>query len=265
MLTNSNSHCWTHHLLMLYGSPPSLPPLSPCLYPFLSPLLSPGSLFFVRSLARCCQGPCTHVTTAGQGALRWHTATCESVRFMCVVWRVCVRQSTLHQRYKKKKEKERNGEKKGISHLNDGGGDQRRGEKLLNGSVIDSQARATGHGRAQHISLCTMSLYFFTRRLSTKTHTEDCNEHYRQGLPFRFLRLNGPQTRHNADRQLHKQTAHTRIHNNHTHLQRRALAKSVSRSTQSYSHCLTIHVRGVHCEYVYVFCAEHPHYRMPQR
>lgn len=56
MLTNSNSHCWTHHLLMLYGSPP--PPshlfLSPSLYPFLSPVLSPGSLFFVRSLARCC-------------------------------------------------------------------------------------------------------------------------------------------------------------------------------------------------------------------
>ena len=119
-----------------------------------------------------------------------------------------------------KREKKKWGKKKGISHLNDGGGDQRRGEKLLNGSVIDSQARATGHGRAQHISLCTMSLYFFTRRLSTKTHTEDCNEHYRQGLPFRFLRLNGPRARHNADRQLHKQTAHTRIHKNartHTH------------------------------------------------
>ncbi len=50
--------------------------------------------------------------------------------------------------------------KNGISHLNDGDGDQRRVEKLLNGSVIDSQAWAIGHGGAQHISLCIMSLYF---------------------------------------------------------------------------------------------------------
>lgn len=38
MLTNSSSHCWTHHLLML-------PPPSPSLYPFISPLLSPGFSF----------------------------------------------------------------------------------------------------------------------------------------------------------------------------------------------------------------------------
>lgn len=38
MLTNSSSHCWTHHLLML-------PPPFPSLYPFISPLLSPGFSF----------------------------------------------------------------------------------------------------------------------------------------------------------------------------------------------------------------------------
>lgn len=46
MLTNSSSHCWTHHLLML-------PPPFPSLYPFISPLLSPGFSFLnARSLTR---------------------------------------------------------------------------------------------------------------------------------------------------------------------------------------------------------------------
>lgn len=45
MLTNSSSHCWTHHLLIL-------PPPFPSLYPFISPLLSPGFSFLnARSLA----------------------------------------------------------------------------------------------------------------------------------------------------------------------------------------------------------------------
>lgn len=46
MLTNSSSHGWTHHLLML-------PPPFPSLYPFISPLLSPGFSFLnTRSLTR---------------------------------------------------------------------------------------------------------------------------------------------------------------------------------------------------------------------
>lgn len=43
MLTNSNSHCWTHHLLMLHGS--SLPPISFSLPIPLSSALARISLF----------------------------------------------------------------------------------------------------------------------------------------------------------------------------------------------------------------------------
>lgn len=50
MLTNSSSHCWTHHLLML-------PTPFRSLYPFIFPLLSPGFSFLnTRSfaVARVC-------------------------------------------------------------------------------------------------------------------------------------------------------------------------------------------------------------------
>lgn len=48
--------------------------------------------------------------------------------------------------------------KNGISHLNDGDGDQRRGEKLLNGSVIDSLAWLKAKRKAHNVPLCIVSL-----------------------------------------------------------------------------------------------------------
>lgn len=130
MLTNSNSHCWTHHLLMLYSSP-SLPSLSlflsSSLCPFPSPLLSPGSLFFVRSLS---------LAVARARALTWQqlgrgrcngTQRHVRVRDSCVFLRACVRPLCvcvfLHVRIPFIRGKNR------ISHLNDGDGDQRGEER----------------------------------------------------------------------------------------------------------------------------------------
>lgn len=129
MLTNSNSHCWTHHLLMLYGSP-SLPFLSLSLsLPVpLSPALTRISRFC--SLSRLLLLGPVHSRDNSRvgGAAVAHSDMCKCA------FRVCFFVS-VHDRVPFIRGKNR------ISHLNDGDGDQREG-KQLNGCGIDSQAWA---------------------------------------------------------------------------------------------------------------------------
>lgn len=123
MLTNSNSHCWTHHLLMLHA-----PPIPPIVFSFTrspSPVLSPGSLLFFCSLSRSLLLGPGHLRDNSWvgGAAVAHTG--KSVRFVCFA-RMC---ATVYPLFEvKKKEKERKGKKGwGIDHLNDGDADQRKG------------------------------------------------------------------------------------------------------------------------------------------
>lgn len=153
MLTNSNSHCWTHHLLMLHGSP-SLPSLSVSLsLPIpLSPALARISLFCSLSRSLLLGPVHSRDNSWVGGAAVAHGDMCECAFRACV----CARARGIEYPSLEVKKKQKNG----ISHLNDGDGDQRRGEELLNGSVIDSQARGIGHRGARRVSLCIMSLYF---------------------------------------------------------------------------------------------------------
>ena len=134
MLTNSNSHCWTHHLLMLYGSPlPSLS-LSLSLPIPLSPALARISLFCSLSHSLLLGPVHSRDNSWVGGAAVAHSDMCKCAIHVCFAcmrasfWvRVCDRVPFIRG-------------KNGNSHLNDGDRDQKRGEKLLNGCVIDSQA-----------------------------------------------------------------------------------------------------------------------------
>lgn len=79
MLTNSSSHGWTHHLLML-------PPPFPSLYPFISPLLSPGFSFLnAHSLTRLLLlgSVCSRDSSWVGGAVVACGAACKAASVCC--------------------------------------------------------------------------------------------------------------------------------------------------------------------------------------
>lgn len=160
MLTNSSSHSWIHHLLMLYG------PLSPLLSPDLTFLYSLSHLLLLGPMHSNNESWVGGAAVAESGMCK-----CAFHMFhLCIC--VCVGLSTLHLR------------KNGIGLLNDGDADQGRGEKLLNGCVIDSQAwfQATGEGNTY---LCVSYQGFLQ-----KTCAKDCHKHYYKGVRFRLQIFN---------------------------------------------------------------------------
>ena len=103
-----------------------------------------------------------------------------------------------------------------------------RGEKVLNGCVIATQAWATGHGGAQHIALCIMSLYFSLARFN-KNRCWLLSWPLLSMFAFHILRLNGPRAQHDTDQTVPKWSSHKCMHAHSHNLH--ILTPTVSQST----------------------------------